>query len=137
MRERAADRAWIEQEIANRTNPPADHPGLPWIGSELLLMRNGEWIVFRNVCTKEQHPGIERDLFIGLGSDGQWYYSTFHFCKQMMVLQIEPQPASLADFAHAYWLATFDGQSDQSLTETWTNQPYGDDKRANSSTIAR
>lgn len=91
-------------------------------------MKNGDWIVCQNVCAKEQNTGVKNDLFIGRGSDGKWYYSTFHFCVGKCVLQMERQPDSLAQFIDGYWLAPFDGKSDDSLKVTWDGGPYGDFK---------
>jgi hypothetical protein len=90
------------------------------------FMKNGDWIVCQNVCAKEQNPAVKKDLFVGRGSDGKWYYSTFHFCVGKCVLQMERQPDSLAQFVDAYWLAAFDGKSDESLKVTWNFGPYGD-----------
>src|SRR5688572_26832439 len=50
-----------------------------WVGEDVLVMKNNDWIVCRNICSKED--ARVHDLFIGHGSDGKWYYSTFHFCK--------------------------------------------------------
>lgn len=123
------DKAWLDAELA-RLKPQAatrPHDG-GWVGDEVLLMRNGDWIVCQNVCTKEQNTPVRKDLFIGRGSDGKWYYSTFHFCVRKFVLQIERQPESLAQFVDGYWLAQFDGKSDESLKVTWERGPYGEDK---------
>jgi hypothetical protein len=57
------------------------------------------------------------DIFIAKGSDGKWYYTDFHFCVRMMVLN--DQPASLAEFKHRYFLAEFDGVSDAALERSW------------------
>lgn len=99
-----------------------------WVGDELLIAKNGDWILSQNVCVKEQHTAVKQDLFIGRGSDGCWYYSTFHFCVGKSVLQMERQPDSLAQFVDAYWLVPFDGKSDESPKATWAGGPYGDEK---------
>lgn len=80
-------------------------------------MGKGDWIAYTNICQKQDRR-IE-DLFIGRGSDGQWYYSTFHFCKGMLVLRGEDRPEDLRSFAKGYFLRTFDGRSDESLRKTW------------------
>src|SRR5258706_6449409 len=84
IQQRAADPAWIATQTARLHARTATRPFANWIGDEILLMKNGDWIICQNICRK-QAPHIE-DLFIGLGSDGRWYYSTFHFCVNMNVL---------------------------------------------------
>ena len=118
---RLSDRPALDAEIARirqalaGTRPTAD----AWIGDDVLVMNNGDWIACESICSKED-PRIH-DLFIGRGSDGRWYYSTFHFCRGKVVLRVEGHPPeSLAGFADAYWLVPFDGQSDDCLKETWT-----------------
>lgn len=85
----------------------------------LILMTNGEWMVYRSICRKENF--WVRDLFLGRASDGRWYYSTYHFCINMCALgrMGEGQPSSLADFAQTYYLKPFDGRSDECLQSTW------------------
>ena len=113
--------ARIERRLGGERVVPA---GGDWVGEGVLVMGNGEWIVCENVCRKE--AGRVHDLFVGRGSDGRWYYSTFHFCKGLTVLRMgEPRPASLAEFADAYWVATWDGRSDACLKETWTGGAWG------------
>ena len=83
------------------------------------MLQNGDWIVCENICQKEDNR--IHDLFIGRGSDGRWYYSTFHFCVDLMVLHVEDrQPATLAQFADGFYLTPFDGRSDDCLRQTWT-----------------
>ena len=127
---RLRDRQALESEIARighalaTTRPASD----AWIGNDVLVMKNGDWIACQNICSKED--GRIHDLFIGHGSDGKWYYSTFHFCRGKVVLRMEDrQPDSLAQFVDAYWLAPFDGQSDDCLKATWTGmEPWGQEK---------
>jgi hypothetical protein len=88
-----------------------------WISGHLLLMRNGDWLAYANNCWKEE-PHIY-DMFLARGSDGQWYYSTYHFCVKMLVLRVGDQPESLAAFAKAHYLRPFDGRSDECLQKTW------------------
>ena len=45
-----------------------------WVDDNVLVMKNGEWIAYENICSKEDSR--IHDLFIGRGSDGTWYYST-------------------------------------------------------------
>ena len=126
--QRAKDQQALQSEIDGlkatfATTRPA--PG-SWVGEDVLVMKNGDWIAYENICSKED--ARIHDLFIGRGSDGKWYYSTFHFCIGMTVLRHmeEWQPDSLAQFADAYLLVRFDGRSNECLKATWTGaEPYG------------
>ena len=92
-----------------------------WLTDKLILMKSGEWLVYKSHCSKEE-PHIVRDIFLAKGSDGKWYYSTFHFCVGMCVLRMEEtQPPNLSAFVHEYNLREFDGHSDESLrlTKSW------------------
>jgi len=112
-----SDSAGIFKEIeAMKTTPLDSEWWDTWISEDLIVMTNGQWIAYRNVCQKED----ERipDLFLGLGSDGGWYYSTFHFCVRMQNLSVMGQPKSLTEFSNAYYLREFDGHSDECLKET-------------------
>jgi hypothetical protein len=134
VQHRFDDKAWLGGELERLKPRAASRPSWGgWVGDELLMMKNGDWIICQNVCGKEHKRGLMKDLFIGRGSDGTWYYSTFHFCVHKCVLDNERQPDSLAQFVDAYWLAPFDGKSDESLKVTWDGGPYGDEKlQANS-----
>lgn len=126
IQQRLNDQAWLDRELANLKNAATIRASEGhWVSDELLLARNGDWIICQSVCSKEQSTGVRKDLFIGRGSDGKWYYSTFHFCVGMCVLQMETQPGSLAEFVTSYWLAPFDGKSDDGLNITWNGGPYG------------
>jgi hypothetical protein len=121
---RATNSAWLSNEVAAvaaEMAKPTDRFEQAWFSDHLLLMRSGEWMVYTNICSKQN--GRIHDLFIGRGSDGKWYYSTFHFCIGMVVLQmgleLEGQPENLQKFVWAYYLREFDGRSDDCLQETW------------------
>jgi len=119
------DRAWVASEIAGlKTNVSEDLPrSNRWLSSHLILMTNGEWMAYANICRKEDFwiP----DLFIGRASDGRWFYSTYHFCIRMFVLRMrdgtgmDEQPESVKQFADKYYLLEFDGHSDACLRRTW------------------
>ncbi len=93
-----------------------------WVADQIAIMRDGQWIAFKNHCRKESRhaggPDIE-DIFLGRGSDGKWYYSTYHFCVGMASLMSDGQPASLDEFKVNYSLREFDGRSDEALKKTW------------------
>ena len=113
-----SDSAVIIKEIeAMKTTPSDSEWWDTWISEDLIVMTNGQWIAYRNVCQKEE----ERipDLFLGRGSDGRWYYSTYHFCVRMINLKdVMGQPKSLTEFSKRYYLREFDGHSDECLKDT-------------------
>jgi hypothetical protein len=116
---RVADAGRLNGEIG-RLN--AQHKADPdqdgtWLSDHLMVMRNGDWLACANICQKENWR--IRDMFLARGSDGRWYYSTYHFCIGMIVLRMEEQPESLAAFVKAYYLRPFDGHSDECLQKTW------------------
>ena len=92
-----------------------------WFTTDLILMKDGQWIATRNYCRKETRrggPPID-DIFIGRASDGKWYYSTYHFCVDFASLGMDSQPADLAEFVATYHLKEFDGRSNEALKTTW------------------
>jgi hypothetical protein len=116
----AEDRTWRAQEIGILTNRTADPRVLEegWLTDKLILMQNGEWLVYKSHCSKAA-PRFVKDIFLAKGSDGKWYYSTFHFCVGMITLRGEDDPPpNLALFVHEYNLREFDGRSDKCLQET-------------------
>ena len=117
--QRSSNPAWLQKEIDSlRTKASTDREWDKWISEDLILMTNGEWMVYRNICAKEE--GRIPDLFIGRGSDGKWYYSTYHFCIGMLVLKsMIDQPESLPRFRNDSYLCEFDGHSDECLKTTW------------------
>jgi len=88
-----------------------------WLSERIIVTRKGEWLAYANSCQKQD--GRIPDIFLARGSDGHWYYSTYHFCVGMVVLRMEDQPEDLAAFTKTYFLRTFDGQSDDCLQKTW------------------
>jgi hypothetical protein len=101
-----------------KTKPSVESEWDRWISDDLIVMTNGEWMAYRNICAKQE--GRIPDLFLGRGSDGHWYYSTFHFCIGMIVLKdMLDQPESLAKFKQEGFLREFDGHSDECLKKTW------------------
>lgn len=117
--QRTRDTSSVLKEIESLTKKPSvESEWDRWISKDLIVMTNGEWMVYRNICVKE--PGHIPDLFIGRGSDGKWYYSTYHFCIRMLVLKtMLDQPESLTKFRNDCYLREFDGRSDECLKKTW------------------
>lgn len=126
---RSQDQAWLFAETARLQSAATTRPSEgAWAGPELIVAANGDWMVCQSVCAKDQNPAVKKDLFVGRGSDGKWYYSTFHFCVNRCVLNVESQPPSLAHLVRGYWLTPFNGTSAGCLGETWTGGPYGEAK---------
>lgn len=118
------DPAWMEGESAELTGMTnARLPWDSWLSQDLILMTNGEWIAYSSFCRKQSF--WIKDIFIGCGSDGKWYYSTYHFCVGMCAMTMDydrperPQPESIAAFAKRHALKEFDGKADECLEETW------------------
>jgi hypothetical protein len=118
-----SDPAPILKEVeAMKTKSSVESEWDRWISEDLIVMMNGEWMAYRNICAKEE--GRIPDLLIGRGSDGKWYYSTYHFCIGMIVLRdMIGQPESLAKFRTDCFLQEFDGRSDECLKKTWPLKP--------------
>jgi len=116
---RVADSAWPSNELARLQTPSsADLGGKEsWLSDDIVVTRNGDWLAYANICRKEDRR--IQDLFLARGSDGRWYYSTYHFCIGMVVLRMDEQPEDLVEFTKTYFLRTFDGQSDVCLRKTW------------------
>ncbi len=116
---RVADPAWPTNEFARlklqSTNDVSDDAS--WLSEHIILTRKGEWLAYANSCQKQD--GRIPDIFLTRGSDGHWYYSTYHFCIGMVVLRMDELPEDLVAFAKTYFLQTFDGQSDDCLQKTW------------------
>lgn len=116
---RVADTNWLASETTRLQARRGEEPdSAGWFTDRLILMTNGEWMVYGNKCSKEDRR--IHDIFIGRGSDGKWYYSTFHFCIGMVTLEMwGQQPASLGQFVDTCFLREFDGFSDDCLRKTW------------------
>ena len=110
---RAEDEKWLAAELARIQERREARP-YDWFSKSLIPMENGDWIIYAAECYKSD-PRIW-DIFIGRGSDGKWYYTTYHFCVGMMELG---QTKSLSEFAEYYAAREFDGKSDACLEMTW------------------
>ena len=100
-----------------KTNAVSSDDYEGWLSDHLILMKNGEWLCFASTCAKEE--SAIHDLFVARDSNGNWYYSTFHFCVRMLSLMAADQPESIAEFLQAYSVHAFDGRSDECLKSTW------------------
>ena len=92
-----------------------------WIGENVLMMSNNEYLVYAS------RHGSSREfvdhLFLAHGSDGHWYYSSYHFCNSMVMLMSDEPPGSIVDFVSRYAAREFDGKSDVCLQSTWFKKP--------------
>lgn len=85
-----------ELSEAVRTN----RSDLRWAHAKTLLMANGERLVFEYKHGANDY--FPPHTFVALGSDGSWYTSRHHFCNAMGMVEFDPQPASIAEFAKRY-----------------------------------
>lgn len=88
-----------------------------WTGDHVLLMANDEYLVYE--YRHGFNNGFVDHLFLAHGSDGRWYYSTYHFCNHMATVTFAGPPGSIAEFARTYSAREFDGKSDVCLQHTW------------------
>ena len=88
-----------------------------WTGERVLLMTNDEYLVYAS--RHGFNSGFVDHLFLARGSDGRWYYTTYHFCNSMVAVMSDDPPGSIAEFARTYSAREFDGKSDVCLQHTW------------------
>ncbi len=106
----------VRQELDELKAPSTNHTQLGWAHEHVLLMTNGEYIIY------EYRHGANiyfpPHLFLGHCSDGRWLYSSYHFCNSMNMVRFEGPPGSIAEFARRYSVREFDGKSDECLKMT-------------------
>jgi len=92
-----------------------------WTGHHALMMKNGEYLLyeFRHGANARYLSSLGPHLFLARGSNGRWYYSTYHFCMNMAAVIGEAPPDSVSDFSKKYFAREFDGKSDECLNRTW------------------
>lgn len=88
-----------------------------WTHDHVLLMTNDQFLVY--AFRHGFNNGFVDHLFLAHGSDGRWYYSTYHFCNGMAGVASDDPPGSIAEFATKYAAREFDGKSDECLKHTW------------------
>lgn len=108
----------IRQELRELKAGPTPNVDFGWAHENVLLMTNGEFIVY--AYRHGQNNGFVDHLFLGRGSDGRWLYSTFHFCRSMTMVHGDPPPGSITEFAKTYSAREFDGKSAECLKRTWS-----------------
>jgi hypothetical protein len=88
-----------------------------WTGERVLLMTNDEFLVYES--RHGSNGGFVDHLFLARGSDGRWYYTTYHFCNGMVAVMGDDPPGSITEFTRTYSAREFDGKSDICLQHTW------------------
>ena len=88
-----------------------------WTSERVLVMTNDEFLVYAS--RHGFNNGFVDHLFLAHGSDGRWYYSTYHFCNSMAGARFDEPPGSIAEFTRTYSVREFDGKSDVCLQHTW------------------
>jgi hypothetical protein len=118
--------ALSDREIALEISALKAHVGEPnypwWVGENLVLMTNGEYLIY--AFRHGNNMGWPPHLFLARGSDGRWFYSSFHFCNGLIAACAPPPPGSIDEFAKRYGAYEFDGKSDECLKTT----PYPKEK---------
>ena len=76
---RAADPVWLTNETA-KIKAELARDDQAWFSRGLLLMRDGEWLIGTNICSKED--ARIHDLFIGRGQMASGIIRTFIFASE-------------------------------------------------------
>lgn len=95
---------------------PTPNLDFGWAHEHVVAMTNGEYLVY--AFWHGANSGFVEHLFLAHGTDGKWYYSTYHFCNRMAAISADDPPGSIGEFANRYWLREFDGKSDECLRST-------------------
>lgn len=106
----------ILTEIDQIKHPTSDL-NFGWANEHVISMTNGEYLVY--AFYHGFNNGFVDHLFLARGSDGRWYYSTYHFCNEMAAVRGDDPPGSIAEFAKRYSVREFDGKSAVCLQHTW------------------
>lgn len=107
----------LSQELRMLKNGASRGGDRDWAGDNVLLMTNGEFLIY--AFRHGFNSGFVDHLFLAHGSDGRWLYSTYHFCNSMAALMSEEPPGSIDEFAKRFSAHEFDGKSDECLKHTW------------------
>lgn len=96
---------------------PTQNLNFGWAHDHVILMTNGQYLVY--AFWHGSNSGVVDHLFLAHGTDGKWYYSTYHFCNRMAGISGDDPAGSIGEFARTYSLREFDGTSDECLKHTW------------------
>jgi hypothetical protein len=105
----------IRSEVEELRTPSKTNE-LEWVHDHVLMMTNGQFIVYEYRHGRNGY--FPPHLFLGRTSDGQWLYSSYHFCNGVGMVRWD-SPGSVAEFCKKYFVRTFDGKSDECLKLTW------------------
>ena len=106
----------ISTELHQIRNP-TPNLNIGWAHDDVILMTNGEYLVY--AWWHGANSGFVDHLFLAHGTDGKWYYSTYHFCNGMAGILGDDPPGSIREFTARYSVRDFDGKSDDCLNHTW------------------
>jgi hypothetical protein len=106
----------VRREIDELRMPKTKDTDFGWAHEHVLLMTNGESIIYE--YRHGANTYFPPHLFLGHGSDGRWLYSSYHFCISMNMVRWDDPPGSIAEFAKKYSAREFDGKSDVCLKMT-------------------
>jgi hypothetical protein len=107
----------IRRELESLKASKGQGENQEWTGDHLLLMTNDQYLIY--AFWHGFNSGFVDHLFLAHGSDGKWYYSTYHFCNHMAAVFAEEPPSSIAEFTNRYSTREFDGKSEACLQHTW------------------
>lgn len=107
----------IHQELDELKADASPKMNWGWAHDHVLLMTNGDFLIY--AFRHGFNSGTVDHLFVAHGSDGRWWYSTYHFCNHMVGVRSDDPPGSIAEFAKRYSVREFDGKSDECLRKTW------------------
>ncbi len=107
----------LDQKIESLKTPSKHGKARQWAEVDCAVMLNEEYLVY--AFHHGFNVGWVDHLLLARGSNGRWYYSTYHFCNGMINIRGDEQPKSIAEFAERYSLREFDGKSDLCLKHTW------------------
>ena len=106
----------ILSELDQIRNPTSDL-NFGWAHEHVILMENGEFLVY--AWLHGSNNGLVDHLFLAHGTDGKWYYSTYHFCNRMAAILGDKPANTISEFSKRYFVYEFDGKSDECLKHTW------------------
>ena len=128
----AERRLWKNRAIAAIENDLKDHDHLKkrfgeipkprgefdtaepeWKTADTIVCIDSSWLAYRAQCNKVD-PKVH-DIFIAKASDGTWYFSDYHFCIDMLMLEV--QPRSLVDFRvpNTFWGSSTESPTRRSI----------------------
>jgi hypothetical protein len=120
----STDQAWrVSQQTQLTHGDPSGQPApRPWFSPNLVILGDGEPVVCDSRCNTHPPQAHHPDMWIGRASDGKWYGSSEHFCRDMLVLSHSGQPDSLHDLTRKYRLHEFSGRLEDAIPLFWPTE---------------